>query len=177
MAVPRPILFALVGLVLVVGAFLATRSSQEASEPEPAPAAEQATPEKGSAEKVAVAEPATPKPKPKPRPQARKLAPGMPASLARALAQHKTVVIFFRQARGADDAAVATAVSGLSRFGGRVVVFRTPIKQLSRYKAIVDGVGVSRAPAVVIVDRKGQASLVEGYVDPETLAQEVADTR
>jgi len=34
-----------------------------------------------------------------------------------------------------------------------------------------------RTPSIVVIDRGGQARLIEGYVDAETLAQVVADAR
>ena len=38
-------------------------------------------------------------------------------------------------------------------------------------------VGVTRAPAIVIIGKSGRARLIEGYIDSRALAQEVADTR
>ena len=36
---------------------------------------------------------------------------------------------------------------------------------------------MTRHPSVVIVGKGGEGRLIEGYVDAEPLAQEVADTR
>jgi hypothetical protein len=48
MALPRPVLFALVGLVLVVGAYFATSSSRQASDDSPPPVAENVEPAPGA---------------------------------------------------------------------------------------------------------------------------------
>ena len=99
-----------------------------------------------------------------------------PRRVARAIAGHRTVVLFFFQPHASDDAATAAAVRAVrGRRGVSVVTDR--IQNLGRYGPLIRGVGVSQAPAIVIVDRKRSARLVEGYVDAGTLAQEVADAR
>ncbi|MGI8945820.1 MAG: hypothetical protein ACR2GL_06230 [Thermoleophilaceae bacterium] len=102
---------------------------------------------------------------------------GVPPGVARALARRQTVVLFFYQ-RGAaaDDAAAARAVSSVRGRRG-VAVFSAPISRLADYRGVTGGVGVSQAPAIVILDRDRKARLIEGFVDRETLAQEVADSR
>jgi len=102
---------------------------------------------------------------------------GLPVRVARALAAKKIVVVFFYQRRGADDAATAKAVKALNGRAARTRVFSAPIKDVERYRRVVQGLGVSQAPAVVIVDRRGKARLVEGYVDSESLLQQVRDAR
>jgi len=101
---------------------------------------------------------------------------GMPPAVARALDARKTVVIFFRGSGSADDRATARAVAGVRGDRG-VVVFSDRIGRLGRYRAVVGDLGISQAPAVVIVDRSRSARVVQGYVDPATLAQDVADSR
>ena len=61
--------------------------------------------------------------------------------------------------------------------GRRVAVFSAPISRLDDYAAITGSITISQAPAVVIVDRRHKARLIEGFIDEETLAQEVADAR
>ena len=100
---------------------------------------------------------------------------GVPLGVVRALAKKRTVVLFFRQRGSADDDATAQAVAS-QQGRPRVSVCSAPISRLADYRAIAGEAGVSQAPAVVVVGRKG-ARLVEGYVDSETLAQEVADSR
>jgi hypothetical protein len=101
---------------------------------------------------------------------------GMPPAVARALDQRKTVVLFFRGSDSADDRATARAVAGLRGDRG-VAVFSDRLGRLGRYRAVVGDLGISQAPAVVIVDRGRSARVVQGYVDPATLAQDVADSR
>jgi hypothetical protein len=101
---------------------------------------------------------------------------GAPLPVARALDGPKTVVVLFRGGGSADDRATARAVAALRSQPG-VAVFSDRIGRLGRYRAVVDGLGISQAPAVVIVDRGRSARVVQGYVDPTTLAQDVADTR
>jgi hypothetical protein len=99
-----------------------------------------------------------------------------PRKAARAVRAHRKVVIFFRNPRGLDDQATAEAVRGL-RGRTKAAIFTDDIRSVDRYGSILEDVGVNQAPAVVIIDRRGAAHLVEGYVDADALAQEVADVR
>ena len=56
-------------------------------------------------------------------------------------------------------------------------MFTDPIRRLARYRGLVGALGISQAPAIVIVGRDRRARVVEGYVDGASLAQDVADTR
>ena len=100
----------------------------------------------------------------------------MPLPVARALRARRTVLLYFRGSPSADDRATARAVAGLRRQHG-VAVFADRIGRLGRYRAVVGELGIAQAPAVVIVGRGRSARVVEGYVDPTTLAQDVADAR
>ena len=86
------------------------------------------------------------------------------------------MVLFFRQANSADDAAWPSAVSAQSGRKG-VSVFTDNIARLARYRAAVGQLGISQAPAVVIVGRNGKARIVEGFVDEGTLTQQVVDAK
>lgn len=99
-----------------------------------------------------------------------------PQKLQRAVREHRKVVLFFWNPRGADDRAVAAAVRSVGRTT-KAVVLTDRVQNVQRYGSLVEDLGVSQAPAVVVVDRRGGARLVEGYVDPESLAQVVADAR
>lgn len=98
-----------------------------------------------------------------------------PVAVERAIDRKQRVVLFFGTPRGADDRATARAV--VAQRGRGVVVVLEPLANLSRYRDLIGGLGISQAPAVVIVGRDGAARLVEGYVDSATLAQDVADAR
>lgn len=95
---------------------------------------------------------------------------------SRALADHRKVVILFRHPNGFDDRAVAAAVRAVDRRSNAVIV-TDDVANVDRYGSLVEDLGISQTPAVVVVDRRGRASLVEGFVDAGSLAQVVADAR
>jgi outer membrane biosynthesis protein TonB len=187
-------MLALIGAILAAATFLATSSArQQATAPAPTPAAEQPKPDvkKAVEDKPAVkpkkskavatpAKPATEKAKAKtPAKPAKPAAPkvvGVPAPVARALAKKRVVILFFRQSGAADDRAVASAVNAQKGRKG-VSVFSDKISRLARYRAAVGQLGISQAPAVVIVGRDGKAQIVEGFVDEGTLTQQVVDAK
>ena len=95
----------------------------------------------------------------------------------RAVAKGRKVVIFFANPRGLDDQAVHAAIRALDRETGEVVVLTDHVGNVDEYGSMVEDLGVSQTPAVVVIDSRGSARLIEGYVDPESLVQVVADTR
>jgi len=193
MAVPRPVLIAILGVGLVLAALLATRNAGQGGEAEVSPAA--------PAKKPASAVPSKPEDKASPSAAQsrerdagatsraeRKPAPGagddakpesesspvLPA--ARALANDKVVVLFISRGGAADDTATRAAVESLDRaFGDRVAVFTDGIQRLSVYQPLLAGVGVSQVPSVVIVRPERRARLLEGYIDEASLRQHVTD--
>lgn len=194
MPVSRPLLIALGAAMLALVAFFASsamRGSETTSAPEPKPA-EAAAP-KPSKPDIAQSKPsARPEPaKADPSssvkadppkagaPKAAQTSAGVPGRVQRAVQGGRTVVLFFYQRGGADDSATARSVAALRGRRG-VAVFTAPVSRLGDFRAVTGKLGISQAPAVVIVGRKGKdgsARVVEGYVDPQTLAQEVADSR
>jgi hypothetical protein len=99
-----------------------------------------------------------------------------PKRLARALDDHRKVLLFFHQDRGLDDKATAEAVREAARHS-RALVLKDDVRNTKRYGDLVENLGVNQAPSIVIVDRRGEARLLEGYVDGRTLIQELADAR
>lgn len=199
MAVPRPVLLALLGFALIVSALLATRGvgggetvtapTTPAAKPQPVHAPAPAA--KPKAHKVAPAAPAAKKPATKQRhaakPQPVKKSAGkvavtkLPAGVSprilpvvRALGQDQVVVLFFSQSGSADDSATRDAVRGVEGMK-RVAVFNAGIDQLAMYRPILANVGVSQVPAVVVVRPGRQAQLLEGFIDKSSLRQAVAD--
>jgi len=171
MPISRPLLIVLIGAVLALVGFYATQASRnstgstsaEVAQPsEPQPRAEKATRREAPEKQVGRSE--------------RAKEAGVPLAVARALEARKTVVILLRGSGSADDRATGRAVAGLRGQRG-VAVFTDRIGRLGRYSGVVGDLGISQAPAVVIVDRGRSARVVEGYIDPTTLAQDVADTR
>jgi hypothetical protein len=206
MPVPRPLLLALIGVLLMGVTFTASRNARERSDSGSKTSSAQSTPAAPAKPKAAAAkpEPSAAKPKAaaakpeaptsKPKAAAAKAEPARPvhraqerakhrssgldreAAVARAIGRGRTVVLFFFQRHASDDAATAAAVKAVRGTRG-VAVFTDRINHLGRYGPLIGRVGVSQAPATVIVDSKRHARLIEGYVDAGTLAQEVADAR
>lgn len=199
MPISRPLLIALVAAVFAVVGFYATQSMRNSTDaaapviataPSEAPAdpdapaagksqaaskpsagrKTSATDESSAARKAPTArEPGARKP-----PATR--AAGVPAPVARALAARQRIVLFFYKPGSADDRATARAVSALRGQRG-LAVFTDPIGRLARYRGVIGELGISQAPAVVIVRKDRTARVIEGYVDPATLAQDVTDAR
>jgi hypothetical protein len=99
-----------------------------------------------------------------------------PGRVARAVREHRKVVILFRNPRGLDDRAmgpVMRAVDGRTK----ALVVTDHVDAVDRYGKLVEDLGVSQTPSVVIIDSSGQARLLEGYRDSDTLTQAVADAR
>ena len=197
MAVPRPVLLALLGFALIVSALLATRgvgSSETVTAPtnpaaKPQPARAPAHAAKPKAHKAAPAparqHPAKQRHAAKPKPAAKAAKPTTVTKLpvgvsprilpvVRALGQDQVVVLFFSQNDSADDSATRGAVNGVRGMKG-VAVFNAGIDQLALYRPILANVGVSQVPAVVVVRPGRQAQLLEGFIDKSSLRQAVAD--
>lgn len=170
MAVPRHVLIALIGGVLVLAVFAFTRVAGQsgdepaAAAPAPAPAALQPAPagEQPGAQQPGAQQPAE---------QAEE--PGVPARLERALARGQVAVVAFTQKGGAEDSAVRSALDALRG----VPVFIDDVRNIGAYREVVGQLAIERAPAVVVVDRNAKAQVVEGYVDAGSLRQLVEDAR
>src|SRR4051812_7006598 len=134
-----------------------------------APAIHKAAPAKPAPVKPAKPHPAAPA---KPKDAGAQL--GLPANVARAIGQHKTVVVLFYKRGLADDDGTATSVESVR--SSRVSVFKASPKQFKSYASLVGGLDLSSLPATVIVGRDRSARVIEGFVDSRTLAQEVADS-
>jgi hypothetical protein len=99
-----------------------------------------------------------------------------PQKAAKAVKAHKKVVIFFRNPKGLDDRLVARSVRELDR-SSNAVVLTDDVEAVESYGKLVEDLGVSQSPSIVVIDRTGEAQLIEGYVDTKALAQVVADAR
>lgn len=173
--ISRPLLIALAVAVVAVVGFYATQGARESSETV-APVAP-VVPAETAPEPEDVAERGdAPEAPPAAGRRAREKRIGMPLPFARALRGRDTVVLFLRGSGSADERATARAVAGLRGQRG-VTVFTDRIGKLGRYRAVVGELGITQAPTVVIVGRGRSARVVEGYIDPTTLAQDVADAR
>jgi hypothetical protein len=100
---------------------------------------------------------------------------GLPSKVAQALAEHRVLVLYFG-AGAADDTLTAGSVRALKASAGKgVAVFLDKLSNLSDYRRVVEGLDVSQAPSIVIVDRNRKAQVLEGYIDAGSLRQAVAD--
>jgi hypothetical protein len=193
MALPRPALLGILGAVLVLVAFVATHKVGKGSSSNPAPVS-------ASKPKQAAAEKAAPSPAKHAAARAKQVAAkhttatksrsvkvnvpagnkagasvGLPAKVAQAFAQHRVVVLYFG-GPGADDALTAQSVRALKASSGRgVAVFMDKLSNLADYRRVVEGLDVSQAPSIVIVDRAKKAQVLEGFIDAGSLRQDVAD--
>jgi hypothetical protein len=204
MAVPRPVLLALLGLGLLASVFLVTRSgSSESVKSSTAPVAKPSvTPDapdagkagKGGSRNKAEAHKATPAKDAQRKGAERKAAakPGKPAAsaagkapaaggvegrvleAAQALGEDKAVVFFFSKPGAADDVGARIAMKSL-RGMDRVVIFDASLDELAAYRPMLASVGISQIPSTVIVRPGKKAILLQGFVDAGTLRQNVAD--
>jgi thioredoxin-related protein len=85
-------------------------------------------------------------------------------------------VIFFRNPRGLDDRAVSRAVERV-RSASNVVVLSDRVDAVENYGKLVEDLGVSQTPSIVLIDSAGEARLIEGFIDSNSLLQAVADAR
>ena len=90
--------------------------------------------------------------------------PGLPAQVVDAWKGGDAVVLLIVRGGGIDDRLVRRSVASLSGDSG-VSVFVTRAKDVARYSRITQGVGVDRAPALVVVrPRKQSGSVPEAQV-------------
>jgi thioredoxin-related protein len=85
-------------------------------------------------------------------------------------------VILFRNPRGLDDRAMGPVLRAADR-RTQALILSDPVDAVERYGKLVEDLGVSQTPSVVIIDRSGKAQLLEGYVDSDTLTQAISDAR
>jgi hypothetical protein len=99
-----------------------------------------------------------------------------PRRAARAVRDHRKVVILFRNPRGLDDRAMSSVMRAVDS-RTKALVLTDHVDAVERYGKLVEDLAVSQTPSVVIIDQSGKARLIEGYVDSDTLTQAVTDAR
>lgn len=105
---------------------------------------------------------------------------GLPKPVVTAWKQGDTVVLLVVRQGGIDDRLVRNSVRSLSSDGG-VTVFVTRANHVARYSRITQGVGVSQAPALVVVRPKRvtgsvpEAQVDYGFRDAQGVVQAVHD--
>lgn len=192
MAISRPLLFALIGaLVLLVGV-TAIRFMGSGADDAPDPGATAATtPADGGASatpSVGGDSPALrdlnrteatgqggPAPAAKPPKKRSELAgEGIPPRVGRALERRKVVVLFFG-AQGHDDRATRKAARALR--GENAEVFTESVYRLDDYARVVGALPVTQLPSTIVIDRQRKARVIEGFADNASLRQLVIDAR
>ena len=171
-------LLGIVGVVLVVAVFFVTHKPSETPSTTPAPtqtpsAAESPTAKPGSsAQADEPSEGAGSQVTPANRSQTGPNGPGLPTRVKHALDAHKVVVILFWNRRGVDDRSVKKSLDRLPHRKS-VATFTDKVGNLSRYTRVTAAASVTTTPSLVIVNRKGQAEVVTGYLDRQTVGQYV----
>jgi hypothetical protein len=106
--------------------------------------------------------------------------PGLPKPVIAAWKHGDTVVLLIVRRAGIDDRLVRSSVRSLSAERG-VSVFVTRANKVARYSRITQGVGVSQAPALVVVRPKRvsgptpEAQVAYGFRDAQGVVQAVHD--
>lgn len=188
--IPRPVIFAVIGGVLLLAAFMFMRkgSSEPSSSlktPPPAagsgdtkapPAGDKSasgdstnnTPSQQGTDSASGS--ATQSSSTAQAPGGEK---GLPASVQKALDQHKVVVVLFWRPVGVDDRNVYDSVQGLRGRSDAVRVFTSGIEDIDRYVAITGAEGITQTPALLVVNRKGKTDVQTGFLDEKTIENTV----
>jgi hypothetical protein len=113
-------------------------------------------------------------------PQALVPGPGLPRPLIDAWQHGNAVVLLVIRNNGIDDRLVSHSVRGLSG-DSNLSVFVVRANRIARYSRITQGVGVSQAPALVVIRPKRvtgsvpEAQVTYGFRDSQTVVQYVHD--
>ena len=177
-ALPRPVLLGIVGVVLIGAVFFLTHKPATTSSTTPSPsqtpqAAESPAAKPGSSAAANAPSTGSGKVNPGNQSQTGPAGVGLPTPVKNALDAHKVVVILFWNASGVDDRSVKASLDALPRRKGRIAVFSDRVEHLSRYTRITSATSITTTPALVLVNRKGQAEVINGYLDRQTLGQYV----
>ena len=87
----------------------------------------------------------------------------------------KVVVMLFWNSKGADDVATRSAVSRLSRHGGKVAVHVVPISRVGQYESITQGITVGQSPTTLVIDKERRSRAIVGLSERVELSQVVND--
>jgi hypothetical protein len=191
-SLPRPVLFALVGVAAVAGLFVFTRRGGEQAAQSPPATTGPGAAQPGSQGSTPPQPGTATTPGTTPAPSGSPSAPGsgagspgkqvrvneprsLPPAVKRALDANKIVVLLFWNPDGTDDRRVKQAVDSLGRRGGKVAVFSNDLSRLARYVRVTNPANVTQSPTLVVVDRKGNARTATGYLDAASVDQYVVD--
>jgi hypothetical protein len=173
-ALPRPALIAVLGVLVLAVTFLVTKAGNDGgSLPTPAPATK-TTPNATGTTTTSPGTTATTAKPAKPKQPALAGGAGLPSDVARALNARKVVVLFFYEPAASDDQATRAAIRAVRAAGG--TLFQDTVAHISDYRRLVSTVGISQSPAMVVIDRNRKAKLLQGYLDSGTIKQTVRDS-
>jgi hypothetical protein len=108
----------------------------------------------------------------------------LPKDVAKAVQARKTLVlgVFADKATNwrpmaDDDRYVRNALKKTNRYDGEVFAKNLSLAELSTYGPLVNDLGVTQSPAVVVIDRDLKGTVLTGYVDRVAINQAIADAR
>ena len=107
-----------------------------------------------------------------------------PKDVARALKARKVLVlgVLSQDAKpwrplADDDRYVRNYLKHVNRYDGQVFVKPVGLDKLSTYGTLVNDLGVTQSPSVVVIDRNLKGTVLTGYVDRVAINQVIADAR
>ncbi len=106
--------------------------------------------------------------------------PGLPEDVVVAYARNQAVVLFIEKQKGLDDKALRASIALVERRGD-IATFVVPVKDVSKYARITEGVSLDRTPALVILrprkltDNVPEATVSYGFRGPESVETAVED--
>ena len=87
----------------------------------------------------------------------------------------RTLVLLFWNKKGSDDRAVRTALKGVGRHHGKVVVKVIPASQVGDYEAITRGAQVLQSPTILVIGKDKKAHPIIGFTYTGEIDQLVGD--
>jgi hypothetical protein len=100
--------------------------------------------------------------------------PAMQMHVEKALTQGKIAVILFWNPHGAEDSAVHQQAAKL---GSGVAVFYAGAGMVGQFGTITRGVQIDETPTLLIVNKKGLAKTLTGFVDAYAIQQAIGEVR
>jgi len=106
--------------------------------------------------------------------------PGLPEKVVTAYGRNQAVVLFIDKKKGLDDKALRASVSSLEARGD-TTTFVIPVKKVSDYARITEGVDLSRTPALIILRPRKlthnvpEATISYGFRGPESVTTALED--
>jgi hypothetical protein len=108
----------------------------------------------------------------------------LPKGVAKALTARKVLVlgVLSEDAKpwrplADDDRYVRNALKRVNRYDGEVVIRTVGLDKLSDYGPLVNDLGVTQSPSIVVIDRNLKGSVLTGYADRIAINQVIADAR